>query len=232
MKLIFLICLAIIAAHLSPSALSAQRHDDILVKALESYSKINNYSCYLYKKELVGTTYYEDANILVKFKKPHSYYIKWTQGDDKGQEVIYSEGRYNNKLQAHIGGFFSFLTFSLDPTGLIALRKTHHPIYHLDIGYILTILETNNHLHQQLRLGTVSFEKDEMIEGVDTIKLRAEFPDGKGFYAKKIYLNFDKSTYIPIMIKTYDWNDRLKEKFYFSKIKMNTGITEKDFDLK
>ncbi|HSN24176.1 MAG TPA: hypothetical protein VLS45_08435 [Methylomicrobium sp.] len=49
----------------------------------------------------------------------------------------------------------------------------------------MKILETNNHLHQKLRLGVVSFEQDEMIEGVDTIKLRADFPDGKGFYAKK-----------------------------------------------
>jgi len=177
--------------------LFAEKVSEVLKRAEESYSKIHNYSCLFHKTELVGGTYYFGKNVKVKFKKPQNYYMKWTDGEDMGQEVIYSETKYGKKMQAHAGGFFSFFNVSIDPKGSLAMRKTNHPIYQLDIGYLLTLFRKNYNLHKKLKVGTISFEKAETLKGVETIRFKAEFPKGKGFYAKKIIVNFDKKHIFP-----------------------------------
>ena len=213
------------------SAQKAQEPGEILSRAEASYVQVTDYSCLFDAKELVRNKYYEEGNIKVKFKKPHSYYMKWAQGKEKGQEVIYSEGKYNNELQAHTGGFFSFVSVSLDPDGSIAKRKGNHPIYQLDIGYLLKLLRTNYDLHNKLQLGTIVVEGEELLKGINTVTIRADFPEGKGFYAKRIYVHFDTETSLPVRIEAYNWEDKLKERFHFSHIQLNRGFAEKDFDI-
>lgn len=206
--------------------------DEILKKSEENYSKVTDYTCLYHKKELIKEKYYTDSNVIVKVRKSGSYYMKWTEGEDKGQEVIYSGEKYNNKMKAHPGGFFKFITVAIDPLGSTAMKKNRHPIFDLPIGYPLKIIKDNYELHKKLGAGSVAFSKEETLAGVETLQFTAILPENMGFYAHIIHINLDKNTMLPVKIEAYDWKKNLMEMYHFTEIRINPGLTDKDFDVK
>ncbi len=88
-----------------------------LFKAMARHSqRFSDYTALFQKQEVVKVKLIPQENILLKFRKPFSLYMRWLEGPHEGREVLYVREKYNGKLIGHEGGFFGFLKLSLDPT--------------------------------------------------------------------------------------------------------------------
>lgn len=204
----------------------------IISDAIRSYDQVTDYTCLFYKKELVKDKYVEQKNIIVKHRKPSSFYLKWTEGDEKGTEVIYVEGRNNNKLTAHKGGLLKWLTVNLDPGGSVAMKDNRHTVLDAHIGKIIDICDKNHKLARQLGVGTFERCGEKMIGGRAVTCIKATFPDDRRFYGGVNYIYSDKEYKFPVAVEIYGWNNELLEKYEYTRIKLNVGLTDKDFDPK
>jgi hypothetical protein len=204
----------------------------IISDAIRSYDQVIDYTCLFYKKELVKDKYIEQKNIILKHRKPLSFYLKWTEGDGKGTEVIYVEGRNENKLTAHAGGFLKPLTVNLEPRGFIAMKNNRHTVLEAHIGNIIEICDKNYKLAKYLRVGTFEPCVEKMIGDRAAICIKAIFPEDKRFYGGINYIYMDKEYKFPVAVEIYGWNNELLEKYENTNIKWNVGLTDKDFDPK
>jgi len=200
--------------------------------AMKSYDQVKDYSCLFYKKEFVQDKYVEQKNIIIKYRKPFSIYMKWTGGDEKGQEVIYVQGRNDNKLKAHTGGALKWLTLNLDPSGSIAMKNNRHTVLDARIGKIIEICDNNHKLSKQLNVGAFELCEEKMIGGRPGICIKAVFPEDRRFYGGINYIYVDKEYKFPVAVEIYGWNNELLEKYEYTNIKLNVGLTDKDFDPK
>ena len=204
----------------------------IISDAIRSYDQVIDYTSLFYKKELVKDQYIEQKNIILKHRKPCSFYLKWTEGDGKGTEVIYVGGRNNNKLTAHAGGFLKWITVNVDPYSSIAMKNNRHTVLEAHIGNFIEICDKNYKLAKHLCVGTFEPCGEKMIGGRTTICIKAIFPDDRRFYGGANYIYVDKEYKFPIAVEIYGWNNELLEKYENTDIKLNVGLTDKDFDPK
>jgi len=205
--------------------------DTILTKTIASYEQLHDYTCILNKRELVKGKILEQKNIIVKFKKPLCIYLKWTEGSDKGTEAIYVQGKYKNELQVHKGGFLNIYNFSLDPKGKLAMKNNRHNITEAYIGQIVYLIKSNYDLYKKSGEGSITYEGMQDLDGVKTMLFKATFPKGKGYYAQRMMISIDAKTYLPIRTEIYGWQNEFLEMYHYSKIKLNIGLTDKDFDI-
>ena len=115
----------------------------LLIGMVEQFEKVADYTCRLDKTVKKNGVLHKDLAISVKYKKPQHYYFRWERGTAKGREIIFVAGKNNNRLLAHPGGLFQFLTLRLNPEGRLAMQKNRHSLRHSGME------KSDNHLHRQ-----------------------------------------------------------------------------------
>ena len=227
--ILFILLLGVIPASLLAEETFAI--NDVLKKSAASYDKVSDYTCVFSKRELVKGSIIEENNIVYKFMKPLCIYMKWTEGSNKGNEAIYIQGKFNNKLQVHLGGLFNIANFSLDPKGSMAMKENRHSINEGGIGYIIDLIKQNVALYLNNSGGAITYKGRQAMDGRDTLLFEAEFPEGRGYYGHRMLINIDSKTYLPVKTEIYGWQDEFLEQYYYSQLRINPGLTDKDFDL-
>jgi hypothetical protein len=167
----------------------------------------------------------QTAEIKVRCK-PYSVYMKWVEQPYKGRQVVYQEGRFQDKLIANVGDLFGFgSVFALDPEGPEATKGNRHPITEAGIQHI------TERLYEQFNLASADgslrarFLGAEDFAGRPTFKIMRVLDDG-GYR----YWNIDTELLLPIRVATYDADFQLLETYSFSKLRLNVGLTDDDFD--
>jgi outer membrane lipoprotein-sorting protein len=213
-----------------PTIASSGEVDTLLNDTIERFQHVSDYTCTLEKKVNKNGKILYDPEIYVKYKKPAKYYFKWEEGRFKGQEVIFAEGENNNHVVAHSSGLFGFITLQLDPEGTIAMRRNHHSLLRSGMEKIFDILEDSYNLHKKAGYGNIEIKGEGNIDGRTTLIVQGDFPEKRGFYARKIIIYLDKELIIPLKVTVYDWSGELFEEYVFHDLKLNVGWDEKDFD--
>ena len=203
---------------------------NLLAKSRASYEKVSDYRCLFHKKELIRGKLREERAILLKFKKPASFYLKYTEGKNAGVEAIYVEGKYNDELEVHLSGLLSFISLGIDPRGSLALRNNRHPIMEAGTGHILQLIEKNYRMAQGDKESRITFEGESVADGEKALLFKGIFPKGKGYYGHTVLVWFDRSLLLPVKITVYGWDNEFLEEYSFKEIKLNVGLTERDFD--
>lgn len=230
--LAMVLCLTVMVARIDAASTGQTDLDVLLQRSLAAYSRVNDYSCTFHKKELVKGEIQESRNLHFKFRKPASYYLKYTDGDDAGLEAIYSEGRYNNKLEVHLGGYFSFFRVAVDPRGAQALKSNRHPIMDAGIGQILSLVEQNYRQAKTDPESRITLEGETALNGRKVQLIKAIFPKGRGYYGGKVLVFIDRETFLPVKITVHGWNNEFLEDYQYDNIKLNVGLNDRDFDVK
>ncbi|MCP4114000.1 MAG: DUF1571 domain-containing protein [Desulfobacteraceae bacterium] len=101
---------------------------------LEKYGSVRDYTAVMLKQERIDGALNDVETIELKFRKPGDIYMKWVGEPNKGQELIYRAGRNGNKIIAHRGGFWSFLSGKMEPLGSMAMKNQHHPVMMAGVG--------------------------------------------------------------------------------------------------
>ena len=213
------------------SAPASQKETDLLIEnSIKRFQKVSDYTCILEKKVNKKGRIFYDPEIYVKYRKPAQYYFKWKEGRFKGQEVIYAEGENNNKIVAHSGGLFGFITLKLDPAGSIAMKRNHHSLQRSGMEKIFDILEASYSRHKSTGCGEIKIKGEGRIDGRSVLIMQGNFPENNGFYACKVIICFDTNLMLPLKVTVYDCSGNLYEEYTFHNLKLNVGWSEEDFD--
>jgi hypothetical protein len=172
---------------------------------------------------------------------PLSVYMKFVKPEAvKGREVIWVEGKNNNKLRAHEGGTAgSFLpTVWLPPDGILAMRGQLHPI--TDIGLENMVLKLIEKGERERKFGEceVEFKQGAKINGRSCTVLQVKHPTQRPhfeFHTAQIFI--DDENKMPVRYAAYHWPtdpaDKLGpvlEEYTYLDLKLNPGLVDADFD--
>ncbi len=214
---------------------AAQSEQDILpylYQAKEFYKGIDDYSCVFTKQESMDGKMKEPETILFKFQKPFRVYMKWVKEPNKGRELLFVPGKYDNKLKVHIGGLLNLVLpcITIAPDSPMVLSHTRHPITNAGMGNLINSLIDQFELAKKQGDLHVIMHGTEKIEGVECLKIERVLPKDRGYYCKRLILYLRQDDHIPAKVMIYDWNDQLIENYSFAQIQWNVGLTDADFD--
>jgi Protein of unknown function (DUF1571) len=239
----------------APAAAEKHPLDPALELAKESLTTIQttitDYTCRTIKQERIRGELqpqeFMDAKIRNrklgpdgKVLEPLSVYLKFVGPDSvKGREVVWVEGKNNNKLRAHEGGAAGRFLPSvwLDPDGPLAMRGQLHPIY--DIGIENLVLKLIDRGQKERKFGEceVNFIPGAKINGRGCTVLKVVHPVQRPhfeFYRAEIFI--DDALKIPVRYAAYFWPAKpgdpepVIEAYTYLNLKINVGLTDADFD--
>jgi len=213
---------------------------------LENLQKtLKDYTATLVKQERVNGKLLDEqfANCKIRHQsdsKPFSAYLGFISPQSvAGNEAIWIEGQNDNKLIAHAGGLLSFATVNLDPNGLIAMKDNRYPITEIGIETLLVrMLEKAKEGRQHPEI-TVEVDRNILIDGNHGTLIEIRDPvkrEGVNFSLAKIYIDDDLN--LPVGYYGYGWSENenedppLIESYFYKGLKINPGLTDKDFDTK
>jgi len=204
----------------------------LLADAQKTLSTLKDYTCIFHKQEWVGKKLMPAETMTVKFRAPRSVYMKWIKDPHEGRETLYIEGKNDNEVRAHEGGFLKGIKLNLDPTGSTAMAGNRHPV--TEFGMDLLVAKINGLLKKAMKdkeLQVYDLGKEKVF-GRDTIKVEGVLPKdkAKGYYCYRAIINFDTGINLPIRVQIFDWDDKLVEDYGFDQLKLNPGLTDVDFD--
>ncbi|MEW4490813.1 DUF1571 domain-containing protein [Thalassoglobus sp. JC818] len=207
-------------------------------KALESLDGVKDYTADFAKRELIGRKLL-DSQIKLKLREdPFSVYLKILK-PVAGREALYVAGQHDGKMKAHDVGFAGLAgTLSLDVNGSFAMSENRYPItmagmktmaskvleqWLNDLQY--TDLDVN--YYPNARIGQTS------CKAIETI--HRQHPKDVKFQMTRLYVEQERG--LPIRVQQYEFpgirqtNPVLAEDYLYSNIKLNAGLTDKDFSL-
>ncbi len=204
---------------------------DLLAKAKAKYEQIEDYTATFVKQQRIGGKLQKKEELFMKFKKPFCIYYKWLR-PDKGKEVIYVDGKNNNKLIAHLGGAASFFPISkwIKPTDPIAMSGNRYPITRSGIGNAIDSLMSQFKLAADNNELSVAYLGIEVLDGRRTHVIARRLPKDKKYACYISIINIDIETKLPIRIASLDWDFTVKDIYYYKNLKINQGLTDQDFN--
>lgn len=213
-------------------------------------SQIHDYTAVLVKRERIGDSLGDNEFMFVKIRNrkvqdnkvvvPFSVYLAFLQpAAVKGREVIFIENANEGKLIAHEGGIKRMLgTHELDPTGYLAMAGQRYPL--TDIGLenlVHKLIERGekDKRHGQCQVDLIPGAK---VGGRSCSILQVTHPEQEShfdFHIAQIFM--DDEWKIPVRYAAYSWpkstgaDPEVIEEYTYQKIKINVGLTDKDFDV-
>ena len=211
---------------------------------------IKDYTAIMIKRERVNGTLggYEFMGVKIRNRKlengilktPLSVYITFLKpAAVKGREVIYVEGKNGGKLVAHEGGLKGrFLpTVNLDPNGMMAMRGQRYPITEMGIENLVVKLIEKGERDRHRGECDVQFLKGAKVGGRSCTVLKVVHPVKRPYFDFHIAQIFiDDELQIPVRYSAHVWpttpggEPELLEEYTYQNIRMNVGLTDKDFD--
>lgn len=211
----------------------AQRLRDEVYAMEKAYANVRDYTATFYKQERVKGELLPVETMLLKFRKPFSVYLRWTTGDFAGREVLYVRGWNDDKIRAHQGSFPD-ITVNLRPDANLAMRGNRHPITDLGFGSAIDFIVRGARLAERRpQDGVVYVDHGEsMVYGVRAHCIEAVAPVKKfsPYYAHRAKICIDQKTKMPARITIWDDEDNLVEDYGFENVRLNSGLTDADFD--
>ncbi len=227
--LLGLLCAAFL---IRPTAAAGPRETllSLLAQMEASYARVNDYTTVFRKQERVDGTLLPEETTFLKFQKPLKVYLKWVEDPFKGTEALFVDGD-TNTLLVHRGGILGFLTLRLDPKGSLAMMGNRHPITEVGFGHLIDGLQRNIKtalLHDEFQIIRLT---EETFRGRPAIVVEAKFSSrpGRTYHASRMVCHIDKELLLPIGAAFYDEKDGLFERYSYSDVRLNVGLTSLDF---
>jgi hypothetical protein len=171
--------------------------------------------------------------------KPFSAYTYFkAPANQRGKEAIYIEGQNDGNLLGHGVGVQALVgTVRLRPDSMLAMRGNRYPI--TEIGVLNLTKRLVEVAEQDKKFGEceVKFFKDAKINNRAVTCIQVVHPVRRKnfrFHMARVFV--DNELNIPIRFEAYDWptasdpKPPLLEEYTYVDVKINPGLTDKDFD--
>jgi len=218
---------------------------------------VKDYRARLVKRERVGSTLMDPQEMSIKIlnRQYDSQYesslpeqTKFTSGlhaylrftspaSVAGREVIWVEGKNDDKLTAHEAGILNLMSLDLEPNGTIAMMGSKYPITEIGIEKLLDKLIERGRKDSVLEQPEVTVTSGSLFGTVSCDRIRIIHPkkqDGFDFHIAEVWIDPKKE--IPIYYASYDWPAKegdsppLLEEYGYHDLEINVGLGEADFD--
>jgi len=205
----------------------------LLELAEERYAEVQDYTTVLLARERVGGTLGAQHAILLKFARPFSVYMRWMDGPSQGREGLFVVGAWGDRfLVQEKQGIARFVTAAISPNHPRVFQVGRHPVTEVGIGHLLQILgydarrAARNGALAVLDRGvqSVAGRPVQVVEG-----LLPSDPDA-GYYCQRVVVSFDLENHLPVRAIVYDWAGQLVEEYTYTQLRLNPGLTTRDFD--
>lgn len=235
------------------SRLALQLHVALLELGKHRIQNFPDYSATFLKQEKVdGDDLQELQTIQLKLRhKPFSVHMEWSEGGDVGRKVLYVEGQFDEKMQVRLGGSKGKVLpiMKLEPTGSLAMKESRHPITEMGLLQLAELIHKYRTRDLTLKQGVrwqMIPEQKFMDHLCDCWIVEYDSRDIEPVYRKSItYIDRDLS--LPICVKNFGWPEEgaaeadaadaaaldeatLIEYYGYTDIKLETRLTENDFD--
>jgi len=201
-------------------------------EAEAAYARVASYTAVVHKQQRVAGALLPLETILLKFRKPFSLYMKWMNEPHEGSELLYVAGWNENRVKAHRGGFFGFVTLDLDPMDPRLLANNLHPVTDMGIGHLVTTVAAN--VRAAINAGELGFSEqgDEFVYGRKTQVVEVVFPSQRagGGDGHRFVINQDVESRILIRFRVYDRDGQLLENYGYEGLDTNARLADADFD--
>jgi hypothetical protein len=211
-------------------------------------SHIRDYQALLIKRERIGGQLSEQQflEILVRCRReeagqvvqPLSVYLHFLQPDSvKGREVIWVQGRNDNKLVAHEGGFKNLLRVHLRPDSTLAMWGQRYPITQIGIENLIVQLIRKGERDRRYEECEVRFFREAKVDGRLCTKIEVVHPHRRAhfdFHRAEIFI--DEQSQVPIRYAAWSWpaapggQPLLEEEYTYTNLQLNVGLTDQHFD--
>ena len=175
-------------------------------------------------------------------KVPFSVYMRFLKPRDfRGRECIWVKGENGGKIIAHDNPskITGRLTVRLDPDGSFAMKGNRYPIYEAGIENLVVKLIEKASRDRAAGDCIVNYSDTAKINKRPCKMIELIHPEKREpyeFYKAKVYI--DKELDLPVRYVSWDWpatkggKPRLLEEYTYVNLKVNVGLTDKDFDYK
>jgi len=192
-----------------------------------------------HKRELVGRRISQHSMDIKLRDKPFSVYMKFHKPYE-GREVIYVDGKHENKLLVHDNGLASLVgTIAVAPDGPEAMAESRHPITKIGPKNMLkTVLEqwTQELKHPEDETEVKYYPNaslgEQKCKVIETLHPQKK-PHYK-FHITRLYI--DKATQMPVRVEQYGFPKRsgakapLIEEYTYANIHTDVTFNDVDFD--
>jgi hypothetical protein len=171
-------------------------------------------------------------------KIPFSVYTLFLKPQaNVGQEAIWIQGQNNDDLIAHANGLMNIKRFYLNPEGPIAMDGNRYPIRLIGMRNLIVKMVDMAKDDRQYGECTVTLKRNVEVNGRMCSMFEAVHPvkrDHFDFHIARIYI--DDNHNIPVAYEGLLWPENegeeppLLERYFYTDIKFNVGLTDKDFD--
>lgn len=199
---------------------------------------LSGYSCIFAKKEVVDNHLIEQKIRLKIRHKPFSVYMYFEE-PKAGREVIFVEGRNDNRLQVHETGLASLIgTLSLAPEDPRVKAENRHPI--TKAGILRTIEAQIAIWESELKYGEVSVKylQDAKIGDLSCRVVESSHPEPRRQFAfQKTRLWIDVKSGYPVRLQQFAFPRKpdvpapIVEDYTFTQINTDVELTDRDFDV-
>lgn len=232
------------------SKLALQLHVALLELGKHRMQNFPDYSATFIKQERVDGDELQDVQTCqLKLRhKPFGVYMKWIEGGDVGQEVLYVEGQYDNRMQVKLGGRKGDLLprLKLDPLGSAALSKSRHPVTEMGLLQLSELIVKYRKRDLALKEGVrwqLLADQKVMDQDCHCFVIEYDSKEVEPVYRKSITY-IDKEHSLPICVKNFAWPGEdvaaddpqaldeatLIEFYGYKDLKFETRLSDADFD--
>lgn len=219
---------------------------EMAYNGLERMKTIRDYEAQLIRREringkLTGYQYcdvkirnaHDEKNvpfsIYMRFKKPVSV---------DGREAIWVQGKNQNKIIAHeAGAILGKITVYLNPDGPIAMKDNRHPIYEAGFKVLVERLIEKASAERAYGECEVEIKTGQTFAKRSCTVIEVVHPEPRDYFEfHKALIYIDDELQLPVRYEAYSWPKEkggkplLMEQYVWTKIKLNVGLKDIDFD--
>jgi hypothetical protein len=204
-----------------------------ILEAMEpAYARVSAYTARFIRQEVVGGRLRPREEALLKFQRPHRFYLRWIAGPPAGREMLYPADAEGHVLVHEPGMLTRLFSAVLAPDSARVLRESRHPVTDIGIGRLVTLILDNARrgLHEgQLHIVErgVSTDGGRPERRLELVFSRA--PEAQ-YYAQRVVVGIDVGTQLPVAATIFDTQDRMVEDYAYRDVRLNPPLTALDFN--
>lgn len=204
---------------------------------LEKTREMKGYECTFSKKEVVGNEMISQTMTMKVRHEPFSVYMKFME-PSAGREVIYVQGRNDNKLLVHETGFKSLVgTLQLAPEDSLVMAENRYPITKAGIVNMLETVIAQWEEESKYGETDVKYFEDAKVGEYTCRVIESSHPQPrKQFRFQMTRLWIDEKSGLAIRVQQFgfprkkDQKSPVIEDYTFNAIKPEVRLTDRDFD--
>lgn len=227
MTMVLLVVLALAGA---PGGVEAAEIEAVLARMEAAYAAVHSYTARFIREERIGDVLRPREEGLLKFQRPGRLYLRWIAGPPRGREILFVEGRDDERILVHEpAGLGRLFTIAMPPDSPRVFRESRHPITDVGVGPLLGLIAGN--ARRALRHGDLTVVMGPGPEGAGRrVELVLPREPAKGYYCYRALVSVDGATGLPVEATIFDWDDRQVAFYAYRDLKVNVDFTARDFD--